>query len=27
LRLPEFAKLMQQVEPYLNLWKTERAAM
>ena len=26
LRLPEFAKLMQDLKPYLELWRTERAA-
>ena len=27
LRLPEFARLMQDLQPYLNLWKQERAKL
>ena len=27
LRLPEFAKLMADLQPYLNLWKQERAKL
>jgi 3-deoxy-7-phosphoheptulonate synthase len=27
LRLPEFAKLMQELQPYLDLWQSERAKM